>query len=252
MQKRCRSGGHHWFGHLSDGRFKCRRCSLRQSFVSVWDSCRLSEAAKRKRLECFRKRLECFVWGVPASRLRFRGPASPASPASLEATERFFRLVRQRIALPEECAEAFEGCVACDETMFGGSRAGKHGSRAGKHGSRAGKHGWGAAGKVIVFGIYKRNGLVRVLAVNSRPRAEWRPLIETPTAKGCLYYTDNWHADATLGVRGDPVVVSKDKGLPKGRDHIKGIEGFWSYAKNWWYPYRGVPKKFFHRSFILT
>jgi transposase len=45
-----------------------------------------------------------------------------------------------------------------------------------------------------------------------------------------------------LGVRGNHVVVSKDKGIPKGRDHINGIEGFWSYAKNWLYPYRGVPK----------
>jgi transposase len=27
---------------------------------------------------------------------------------------------------------------------------------------------------------------------------------------------------------------------------INGIEGFWSYAKNWLYPYRSVPTKFFH------
>lgn len=25
-----------------------------------------------------------------------------------------------------------------------------------------------------------------------------------------------------------------------------GIEGFWSYAKNWLYPYRGVPSQYFH------
>lgn len=31
-----------------------------------------------------------------------------------------------------------------------------------------------------------------------------------------------------------------------GRDHINGIEGFWSYAKYWLYPYRGVPRKYFH------
>jgi transposase len=31
-----------------------------------------------------------------------------------------------------------------------------------------------------------------------------------------------------------------------GRDHINGIEGCWSYAKNWLYPYRGVPTKYFH------
>ena len=47
-------------------------------------------------------------------------------------------------------------------------------------------------------------------------------------------------------MRGDHVIVTKDKGRPKGRDHINGIEGFWSYAKNWLYMYRGVPKKFMH------
>lgn len=43
------------------------------------------------------------------------------------------------------------------------------------------------------------------------------------------------------------MVVTKDQGLPKGRDHSNGSEGFWSYAKNWLYwlsLYGGVPKKF--------
>jgi transposase len=34
--------------------------------------------------------------------------------------------------------------------------------------------------------------------------------------------------------------------MPVGRDHINGIEGFWSYAKNWLYPYRGVPRQYLH------
>ena len=42
------------------------------------------------------------------------------------------------------------------------------------------------------------------------------------------------------------VIIRKEKGRPLGRDHINGIEGFWSYAKNWLYPYRSVPRKLFH------
>ena len=42
------------------------------------------------------------------------------------------------------------------------------------------------------------------------------------------------------------VVIRKEKGKPKGRDHLNGIEGFWSYAKHWFYHYRGVPRKYFH------
>lgn len=70
--------------------------------------------------------------------------------------------------------------------------------------------------------------------------------IDAHTRKGSLYYTDQWQADATLKLRGDHVVIRKEKGRPVGRDHINGIEGFWSYAKNWVYPYRGVPSKYFH------
>jgi len=37
-------------------------------------------------------------------------------------------------------------------------------------------------------------------------------------------------------------VVLKEKGVLKGRNHINGIEGFWSFAKHWLYYYRGIPK----------
>jgi len=30
------------------------------------------------------------------------------------------------------------------------------------------------------------------------------------------------------------------------RDHLNGIEGFWSYAKHWLHQYRGMPQKYFH------
>lgn len=219
MRKCCKGCGHHWFWQLSDGRSKCRRCGLRQGFPSVWDSCRLSEASKRRLLECF-------VFGVPAYRLRFR------SPASLPATERFFLLIRQTIALLEECDVPLDGSLECDETAFGGHRKGKRG--------------WGAAGKTLVFGIYKRNGVVRIFPVDDRRKKTLLPLIEKHTAQGCLFYTDDYSAYASLRVRGEHVVVSKEKGRPKGRDHINGIEGFWSYAKNWLYMYRGVPQKFVH------
>ena len=50
----------------------------------------------------------------------------------------------------------------------------------------------------------------------------------------------------TLKLRGEHVRIRKEKGKPVGREHINGIEGFWSYAKNWLYPFRGVPRKHFH------
>ena len=61
--------------------------------------------------------------------------------------------------------------------------------------------------------------MVRVFAVDDRQKATLLPLIEAHTAQGCLYYTDDYQAYASLKVRGDHVVVTKEKGRPKGRDH---------------------------------
>ena len=110
----------------------------------------------------------------------------------------------------------------------------------------AAKRGWGAEGKIIVFGILQRNGLVQLFPVERRRQKEVVKLIRLHTKPGSLYYTDDWKAYASLAVRGDHVVVKKVKGKPKGKDHINGIEGFWSYAKHWLYTYRGVPRKLFH------
>jgi transposase len=41
------------------------------------------------------------------------------------------------------------------------------------------------------------------------------------------------------------VVVLKDNGMPKGKNHMNGIEGFWSAAKHWLYHYRVIPKTYF-------
>jgi len=68
--------------------------------------------------------------------------------------------------------------------------------------------------------------------------------IDAHTREGSLYYTDQWQVYAAMKLRGDHVVIREEKGQPVGHDHINGIE---SYAKNWLYPYRSVPSKYFHR-----
>lgn len=215
----CPECGHHWAWQMSDGRYKCRSCRFRYQFGSVWQASRLSEADKRKLLEYF-------VLGVPAYRARFRAPCSRPT------TERFYRQIRAVMAISEELAAPFEGAIECDETMLGGRRRGKRG--------------WGASGKVLIFGMLQRNGVVRVFAVPDRQKATLLPLIVHHTSPGSLFYTDEYSAYASLKVQGEHIVVTKDKGIPQGRDHINGIEGFWSYAKNWLYMYRGVPQKFVH------
>jgi len=218
-RKQCPICRHHWFWQLGDGRFKCRHCGHRYTFHSAWNIYRLPQRVKIKLLDYF-------VLGVPVYRLRFK------RLASYRTIEKFFRTIRYCLAYHERCQEPFKGVVECDETMFGGRKVGKRG--------------WGARGKIIVLGILQRNGKVRVFPVKGRSANRLIPLITRTTKPGSLYYTDEWHAYASLSVRGGHIVIKKEKGHPKGRNHLNGIEGFWSYAKHWLYHYRGVPKKFFH------
>lgn len=205
---------------LFDGRRKCKRCGNRFAKErSIWASYRVSESAKRKLLEYF-------SLGVPVFRARFR------LPCSYRTAERFFRDARWCMAQEEECLEPLTGNLEVDESAFGGSRKGKRG--------------WGAVGKVLVLGILKRNGKVRVSVIPNREYETIVGKVESQTKPGSLYFTDDYQAYGKLSVRGDHVVVRKEKGRPVGRDHMNGIEGFWSYAKHWLYQYRGVHKNFFH------
>lgn len=217
---KCKKCGKYRAQLLSDGRYRCPNCGARYRRHQIWNKSRLSSQAKNRLLEMF-------VLGVPVYRQRFR------SSVSATATERFYRLIRATCALQEGLRQPFSGSLEMDETMFGGRHPGKRG--------------WGAAGMVIVFGILKRNGLVQVSPLEGRGYREITGKVASQTQPGSLYYTDDWHAYASLAMRGEHIVIRKEKGHPKGRDHINGIEGFWSYAKNWLYPYRGVPRKYFHR-----
>jgi len=186
----------------------------------VWDSVRLSG---RNKLQLLRS----FVWGVPVYRQRHQKTVSSKS------RERFYRLCRACCAVVEDLREPFDGSVECDEAMFGGHRRGS-------------KPGWEAQGKVIVLGLVKRNGEVKAFPIPARQSRHVIPKIKAHTRAGTMYYTDQWNAYVPLRLRGGHVVVQKAKGRPIGRDHINGIEGFWSYAKHWLYPLRGVPQKYFH------
>jgi transposase len=218
----CPNCGHPKRWQLAHGRWRCAACR------STWQRQRATWISHLRTARPWLKKLvRYFVLGVPAYRLRFMIPLSPTT------VERLYRRIREAIyvaSLTEMTRLA--GQIEADETMFGGSRPGKRG--------------WGASGKVLVFGLYQRNGKVLIFPVASRKRAELIPLLLAHTHPGSLYYTDDWHAYTSLPIRQRHVVISKIKGIPRGREHINGIEGFWSYAKHWLYPYRGVPVQYFH------
>jgi len=205
---------------LSDSRRKCQKCLyfFRPTLINF-------------RLSWYQINhlIEYFCLGVPAYRLRF------IVSLSRSTIEKFFRFLRQLIyyqSIKKLEEIALSGSIEMDEALFGGRRKGKRG--------------WGASGKQMVFGLYKRNGRVVTFPISSRESPTLIPLIEKLTKPGSLYFSDDWRAYTSLAVRGNHVVVKKEKGRPIGRNHLNGIEGYWSYAKHWLYQYRGVPKQYFH------
>jgi len=67
------------------------------------------------------------------------------------------------------------------------------------------------------------------------------------TRKGSVYYTDTFRGYNSLKRPGKHNTVNHSKALvdKKTKNHINGIEGFWSYAKHILYNYRGVSKYHF-------
>ena len=78
----------------------------------------------------------------------------------------FYRKIRQVIShhLALAADEIFDGPVELDESYFGGRRKGRRGR--------------GAAGKVVVFGILKRNGRVYTVVVNNAKSSTLMPVIK--------------------------------------------------------------------------
>jgi transposase len=211
---------------LKESRFKCSRCSFRfQEFTGTYLETLQIPFNELSHL------LYLFVLGVPSYRCR------RYFSVSLKTAQKVYTLFRQAIydhSLKQLEELILAGEIEMDETMYGGHRKGKRG--------------WGAADKHLVFGMYQRNGYVATFPIPNRKTNTLISLVFKHTKPGSLYYSDDWHAYAYLSIKGNHVVVEKDKGAPraKGRDHLNGIEGFWSYSKNWLYQYRGIPKHHFH------
>lgn len=125
------------------------------------------------------------------------------------------------------------GEIELDESYFGGRRKGLRGR--------------GARGKSIVFGLLERDGRVYTKLVENVSAETLMQQISTHTRKGSVYYTDAFRGYQSLQRYGKHHVVNHSKGFVNKRtkNHINGIEGFWSYAKHILYNYRGVSRYHF-------
>ena len=121
------------------------------------------------------------------------------------------------------------GKIEADESYFGGKRKGNRGR--------------GAYNKQPVFGILERNGRVYTAVVENVSAKILFDHIKKKTRKGSVFYTDDFKSYKDLKQYGKHSRVKHSKTFGKGHNHINGIEGFWSYAKERFYKYHGINKK---------
>ena len=115
----------------------------------------------------------------------------------------------------------FSGDVELDESYFGAKRV-------------RGKRGRGAAGKTPVFGVLKRDENVYVEIVKNCSKDELMPIIQGKILEyHSTVYTDGWKAYDGLILNGYEhfrIFHSRNE-FARGKNHVNGIESFWSFTK---------------------
>ena len=167
-------------------------------------NCKLSKRVKKKLLEFF-------VLQVTA---RSAADILGIQPNSAILFYRKIRMViNHHLALAAD--EVFEGSIELDESYFGGWCKGRRGR--------------GAAGKVVVFRILKRNGRVYTVVVdNAKSNTFSLSSYDKLDVSGFIHYR-----------------INHSKEFADRRNHINGIENFWNQAKRVLRKYNGIDRKSF-------
>ena len=132
----------------------------------------------------------------------------------------FYRKIRMVIShyLALVADEIFKGPVELDESYFGGRRKGRRGR--------------GAAGKVVVFGILKRNGRVYTVVVDNAKSETLLPAIKKKIMPDSIVYTDSLSSYDKLDVRGFiHYRINHSKEFADRQNHINGIGNFLESGK---------------------
>ncbi len=130
--------------------------------------------------------------------------------------------------------EKFSGDIEVDESYFGPRRI-------------RGKRGRGARGKIPVVGLLKRNGKVYTSVIKNCEKETLLPIIQGKILEESTIYTDGWKSYDSLILKGYKhyrIYHSKNE-FARGKNHVNGIESFWSYAKRRISKFNGVPKNKF-------
>jgi transposase len=177
----------------------------------------------------FREVLKYFAHDLPAL------TACKLCGLNYRTVHRLFELLRQRVvAIAVKESPALGGEVEIDESYFGARRV-------------RGKRGRGAGGKIPVIGLHKRGQNVYLSVVKNCSKQELMPIITGRVIEGTDIYTDGWKAYDGLVLKGyeHHRIHHHQNQFARGKNHVNGIESFWSYAKFRFLKLRGVRKERF-------
>jgi transposase len=190
----------------------------------------MKEAMRKSRLSSYKqlRLLEHFVAGTTAR------TAATLVGVNKSTSAFYFHRLRELIYLQCEASlsEQFAGEIEVDESYFGGSRKGLRGR--------------GAAGKVPVFGILKREGRVFTKIIPDASSKTLIPIIERKVQPDSIVYSDCWRGYNVLDVSDfKHFRINHSKLFADKTNHINGIENFWNQAKRHMRKFNGIPKEHF-------
>ena len=175
--------------------------------------------------------VKCFALDLTASQ------TAKLIPLNRNTANRYFTHLRYLLlseALKERQIEKIGNGVEIDESYFGPRR-------------QRGKRGRGAAKKIVVLGLRKRNGKVYAEVIPDASQVEIMPIIRATVKGGADIYTDglrSYDALAVYGYNHKKVNHAKSE-FARDDVHINGVESFWSWTKRRLAKFNGVPKTLF-------
>ena len=143
---------------------------------------------------------------------------------------RLYALFRKRI-LSVINNDPLNNEVEIDESYFGARRV-------------RGKRGRGAKGKTPVVGLLKRKGRVYTQIIPNCSRRELMSIIKGKILTDTTIYTDGWRSYDSLVLNGYKHyrILHHENEFARGKNHVNGIESFWSYTKRRLNKFNGIRK----------
>lgn len=230
LSKKCLKNGHRICPRcqcrkrykLGDGRYRCSRCKYTfREFAGRW--------INHGRLSCIQwlSILKLFELEVSVHKM------AKQMKMTYKAVYGAVNTIRMSIlSHAEDAASLLGGEIELDEAYFGGRRKGNRGRS--------------AAGKVPVFGILERDGLVQVNVVPNVTAETLLGLTVKKVRRGAVVYTDKFKSYDSLMFCGyRHLKVDHGKYFSSGKVYINGMEGFWSWAKERFIKHHGVSREYF-------